>query len=197
MGKAIIRLTEDDLHKIISDSVYQILESRQNVNEGWKNWAMAGALGAATMFGNPQAAKAQNDSANQIEQTESNMHSINFGENKQSVIEKISKLGKITKIGTSINADGKIEKYQIKPANSIYVGEIELENDETYILFFFNGKLKNIESSEESNLRDDVDTIKKIVSLDKKTKKGRRKLDRSDYDDMYFKDFHYNEYIDK
>ena len=60
MGKTIIRLTESDLHKIVRDSVYQILEQKQTVNEGWKNWAMAGTLGAASMFGNPQTANAQN-----------------------------------------------------------------------------------------------------------------------------------------
>ena len=60
MKKTIIRLTESDLHRIVYDSVYHILEQRQDINEGWKNWAMAGALGAATMFGNPQAANAQN-----------------------------------------------------------------------------------------------------------------------------------------
>ncbi len=60
MEKQIIRLTESDLHNIIRESVYQILEQKGVVNEGWKNWAMAGALGAATMFGNPQSANAQN-----------------------------------------------------------------------------------------------------------------------------------------
>ena len=32
----------------------------ENIDEGWKNWAMAGALGAATMFGSPQNVSAQN-----------------------------------------------------------------------------------------------------------------------------------------
>lgn len=58
--KQIIRLTESDLHNIVRDSVYRILENKQDINEGWKNWAMAGALGAASMFGNPQTADAQN-----------------------------------------------------------------------------------------------------------------------------------------
>lgn len=61
MEKKIIRLTESDLHKIVYNSVYQILEQKQIVNEGWKNWAMAGALGAASMFSNPQTANAQDD----------------------------------------------------------------------------------------------------------------------------------------
>lgn len=60
MGQEIIRITESDLHNIVRESVYQILEQKQSVNEGWKNWAMAGALGAASMFSNPQTANAQN-----------------------------------------------------------------------------------------------------------------------------------------
>ncbi len=59
MKKTIIRLTESDLHRIVYDSVYHILEQKQDLNEGWKNWAMAGALGAASMFGSPQTANAQ------------------------------------------------------------------------------------------------------------------------------------------
>ena len=59
--KQIIRLTESDLRNIISDSVYHILKSKQNLDEGWKNWAMAGALGTASIFGNPQTANAQDD----------------------------------------------------------------------------------------------------------------------------------------
>ena len=66
MGKTIIRLTESELHKIVYETVYRILEQKQNINEGWKNYAMAGALGAATLFGNPQAANAQNYVFNSI-----------------------------------------------------------------------------------------------------------------------------------
>ena len=66
MEKKIIRLTESDLHNIIRDSVYRILEENANVNEGWKNWAMAGALGAASIFGGPQTANAQNYFFNSI-----------------------------------------------------------------------------------------------------------------------------------
>ncbi len=59
-----IRLTESDLHRIVKESVYRVLveqNSNQEINEGWKNWAMAGALGAATMFGGNQTANAQSN----------------------------------------------------------------------------------------------------------------------------------------
>lgn len=59
--KQVIRLTESDLHNIVRDSVYHILEDRQNLDEGWKNKAIAGALGAMTMFGSPNTANAQDD----------------------------------------------------------------------------------------------------------------------------------------
>lgn len=66
--KQVLRLTESDLHNIVRDSVYHILENKQNLDEGWKNWAMAGALGAASMFGNPQTANAQNYTPSQTVQ---------------------------------------------------------------------------------------------------------------------------------
>jgi hypothetical protein len=57
--KQVIRLTESDLHRIVKESVNRIL-NEERVDEGWKDWAMAGALGAASMFGNPQTAYANN-----------------------------------------------------------------------------------------------------------------------------------------
>jgi hypothetical protein len=57
--KQVIRLTESDLHRIVKESVNRIL-NEERVDEGWKDWAMAGALGAASMFGNPQTAYASN-----------------------------------------------------------------------------------------------------------------------------------------
>jgi hypothetical protein len=74
MKKKLVKITESDLHRIVKESVKRILIEefpymvsayqdeqldKYNLQEGWKNWAMAGALGAATMF-NPQAANAQN-----------------------------------------------------------------------------------------------------------------------------------------
>ena len=47
----IIRLTESELNGIIEESV------RMCLDEGWKDWAMAGALGAASMFSSPASAQ--------------------------------------------------------------------------------------------------------------------------------------------
>lgn len=48
MKKQIIRLTEDDLHKIIKESVKQYLkENSHNMNEGIGNWMKGAALGGA------------------------------------------------------------------------------------------------------------------------------------------------------
>lgn len=59
----VIRLTESDLHTMIRECVEECLKEEQ-LNEGWKNWAMAGALGAASMFGGAQNANAQSYNGN-------------------------------------------------------------------------------------------------------------------------------------
>ncbi len=41
-------------------------EINRTINEGWKNWAVAGALGAASLLGSPQLANAQNPVVNDI-----------------------------------------------------------------------------------------------------------------------------------
>lgn len=46
MKKQIIRLTEDDLHKMIKESVKQYLH-QNNINEGIGNWMKGAALGGA------------------------------------------------------------------------------------------------------------------------------------------------------
>ena len=58
--KKVVRITEEDLRRIVGEAVNNILQNEETLNEGWKNWAAAGALGAATLFGNPQKADAQN-----------------------------------------------------------------------------------------------------------------------------------------
>lgn len=60
MKKTIITLSESQLQKLITESVEDVLcEYHYNVNEGkFKNYAMAGMLGAASLFGN-QTAQAQ------------------------------------------------------------------------------------------------------------------------------------------
>lgn len=60
MNKNVVRITEEDLRRIVNEAVNDILQNEQTLNEDWKNWAAAGALGAATLFGNPQKADAQN-----------------------------------------------------------------------------------------------------------------------------------------
>ena len=62
--KQVIRLTESDLHNIIRGTGNRILG--ENVDEGWKDWAMAGALGAASIFGNPQTTNAQNAAPTEV-----------------------------------------------------------------------------------------------------------------------------------
>lgn len=55
-----IRITENDLHRIVENAVYQVLAEQNNrVDEGWKGLAMAGMMGAASLFGG-QKANAQN-----------------------------------------------------------------------------------------------------------------------------------------
>ena len=66
MNKKLIRLTESDLHNIVREAVYRVLENQQLqddevINEGWKDKILAGTLGAASMFGNPATANAQTD----------------------------------------------------------------------------------------------------------------------------------------
>ena len=43
MKKQVIRLTESDLHKIIEESVYQVLNENDNLNEGFKDNLKKGA----------------------------------------------------------------------------------------------------------------------------------------------------------
>lgn len=47
----IIRITQNDLYQIIQESVLRTLNESQMIDEGWKNWVMAGTLGAASLFG--------------------------------------------------------------------------------------------------------------------------------------------------
>lgn len=76
--KRVIRLTEEDLHNIIKESVNKIIEEK-NINEGWKDWAVAGALGAASLFGNPQTANAQNLNQQQTQQINQNLSKEQIG----------------------------------------------------------------------------------------------------------------------
>ena len=57
--KQIIRLTESDLHNIVNEAVNIILTEERIDEINWKNLAMTGAIGAASLFGSPQAAQAQ------------------------------------------------------------------------------------------------------------------------------------------
>ena len=57
--KQVIRLTEADLHNIVNEAVNIILTEERVDEINWKNLAMTGAIGAASLFGNPQAAQAQ------------------------------------------------------------------------------------------------------------------------------------------
>lgn len=59
MHKNRIKITEAQLNRVINESITQVLNEQYAMNEGWKNWAAAGILGAASMFGGSQNAQAQ------------------------------------------------------------------------------------------------------------------------------------------
>ena len=233
--KQVIRLTESDLHNIIRGTVNRILG--ENVDEGWKDWAMAGALGAASIFGNPQTTNAQNAAPTEVIQqsrftpkdvkkinmqidilqseakisNESQIEeltkqrdymvstfsksekTINFGEDKNSVLSKLDICGWWNKQGTSFSEEGQIEKINFDAFSIMYVGEYELDKGQEYTLIFNNGKLKNIDTSKTygdkinnriDQLKNMYDNINRGVGLTQSPKKEKNKQ-KKNYDDIY------------
>lgn len=83
-GKKTIRLTESELHRIVKESVYIILEQQSMVNEGWlKNAAIGGLMGAATMF------SSQNADAQDFRRGMRNY----YGDNQKTAVRNLKKAG--------------------------------------------------------------------------------------------------------
>ena len=162
MGKTIIRLTESDLHKIVRDSVYQILEQKQTVNEGWKNWAMAGTLGAASMFGNPQTTNAQDDmyfSSNQTTQSKVRKNQTPKTDLFRQEEQKIRN-GEIYLVNTS-----RIRFGEVAAESSFKIGDEKcfwaLTNSGNFYLFF-GSKTMEFDSALVIQLDESYDTTKLI-----------------------------------
>lgn len=74
MSRKTIRITESQLRSMIQECVREEL-SKNNINEGWlKNTAIAGAIGAASIFGGN---KAQAQNFNRYDDGNRTEHSIN------------------------------------------------------------------------------------------------------------------------
>ena len=101
---------------------------------------------------------------------------INFNEEKESVLNKLHICGHWSIHKNYFNEQGKCETYIFEPHNDFYFGSNIIEKHSDYCIIFTNGKLTMIETHKTASqkIQNDVDDIKRKYEKLKVKIKNRR-----------------------